>query len=42
VYWDSNSRSVRRDWARDYWQPATTESVDDATATSATSDQFPT
>jgi CRISPR type I-E-associated protein CasB/Cse2 len=41
VYWDSNSRSVRRDWARDYWQPATIDSVNSLDAAPASSNQLP-
>lgn len=40
VYWDSNSRSVRRDWARDYWQPATTDPADADDANPTTSNQL--
>lgn len=32
VYWNSESRSVRRDWARDYWQPAAVDAPADEPA----------
>lgn len=35
VYWDSESRSVRREWAYDYWQPATPDTTTESAPTTS-------
>lgn len=41
VFWDSDSNSVRRNWALDYWQPAALEPEPAAESTLPTADQLP-